>query len=282
MLMAPCDIRKHSATLSNNSTAAPKLVFVSNVSWPAIKNSTVNTPAPFGGGSGEYRFPLIGPFAKAKGQDLLLEFVFSQGALANNASWTSPDVYPLDGFYESEWARAPNQLLGSMNCKEVGQSRPSVCEAALFTYRKQAGTTERADKIVAWLSTFFAAPSTPVMQAMGTMQGSPVAVGACQYLYVHPQVFVPGKTDSSGTASVYLGAVPYLPALAGVRISAQAAYTSQTTKRFELTLATDSPVAAQEGAYTVNRVSYWAPMSSATEGTFLDHESSPLFRYSYK
>lgn len=281
LLLAHTDVQKHSDMLNQNPTTTPQLVFLSPMSWPAVKNSTVSGPAPFGGVNGEYRLPLRAPFAKTAGKDLLLDFAFVQGSLSNNAAWTY-DLYPLDGFDEREQTRAPSRLFGSMLCRDSSQVRAAVCEAGLFTYRKQAHTTQRADRVVAWLSTFFASPSAPVVQAMGVTQAPGTPIGTCQKLYLQPYVVMSANTDSSGTVSVFLGSVPYQPALASMSIGAQAAYHDSKTRRFELTLATDSPIAEQEGPYLVNRVSYWATSANATKGWFADHSSNPLFRYTYQ
>jgi hypothetical protein len=282
LYLAHTNVQKHSTTLSQNPTTTPQLVFISKVSWPKVKNSSVGKPAPWGGVNGEYRFPFRTPFTKVASKDLLLDFAFRQGALANNAAWNTLNLYPLDGFDEREEITAPSQSFGSMNCRASGQSRTAACEVSMFTYRKQAYTTQRADKVVAWLSTWFAAPSTPVVQALGTIQSPGTAIGTCQQLYVKPQMFVFANTDSTGTASTYLGSVPYQPALAGVPIGAQAIYRDSKTQRFELTLATNARVAQQQGPYLVNRVSYYATSANATQGWFADHWSNPLFRYTYK
>lgn len=283
LFLAHTDVQKHSSTLSLNALTTPQLVFLSKVSWPAVKNSTVATSTgPWGGINGEYRLPFRTPFAKTANRDLLVDFAMGQGSLGNNAAWTTFNMYPLDGFDEREETRAPSRLFGSTACRDSSQVRAAVCETGLFTYRKQAHTTQRADRVVAWLSTFFAAPSAPVVQAMGVIQSPGTPIGACQPLYVQPLTFVYANADSAGTASVFLGSVPYQPALAGLSIGAQAAYHDSSTQRFELTQATDSPIAKQEGPYLVHRVSYWVSPAGATQGWFADHSSNPLFRYTYQ
>ncbi len=282
LFLAHTNAQKHSTVLKQNPTTTPQLVFISKVSWPKVKNQTISVTAPWGGISGEYRFPFRTPFTKAASKDLLLDFAFGQGVLANNAAWTTLNFYPLDGFDEREETRERSRLFGTTICRDSSQVRAAVCDAGLYTYRKQIHTTQRADRVLAWLSTFFAAPSAPIAQAMGTIQNPGTPIGTCQKLYLKPLVVMFANTNSQGTASVFLGSVPYQPALAGVNIGAQAAYHDSKTRRFELTLATNSPIARQQGPYLVNRVSYWATSANATSGSFADHTSNPLFRYSYQ
>ena len=41
-------------------------------------------------------------------------------------------------------------------------------------------------------------------------------------------------------------------------------------------------VAKQPGAYSFNRVYYYATTATAKQGTFADHTTQPVFRYRYR
>ena len=108
-------------------------------------------------------------------------------------------------------------------------------------------------------------------------------MAACQDLYLSTMLFfLPATTDASGKASVYLGAFPYQSSLAGLKITAQAAYNNSANNSFQLTQASESTVAMQPGAYSFNRVYYWATPALAKQGTFGDHTTQPVFRYRYQ
>ncbi|MHC4077224.1 MAG: hypothetical protein ACYST0_02140 [Planctomycetota bacterium] len=281
LFLAPCDFNNHSIWFANNATATPQLAFIGKVSWPAVKTTTVKPLAQWGGANGEYRFPFGAPYQKPKGKDLLVDFVFAQGSLVG-ANWSGFSAYLLDGFHESGSVRDWPTVFGSAACRDSSQTRAAICEVGMWTHRKQL-PHPWADTVVAWLSTFFAAPSSPVIQAMGIGQSAGVPVGSCQSLYLAtPQVFLSSKADASGTASIYLGAFPYQPSLAGARITAQAAYNDSITKRFALTLASETTVAKQPGPYSFKIVSYFKDSATGTQGSFADHQSIPVFRYRYQ
>src|SRR5690606_20797659 len=82
-----------STTFTANLTTNPKTVFNQAVSWTGI---TGTSPSP-GVWGAPVRFPFSAPYIYTGSSDLVLDFTFTGGTLANAASWTGLNLYYIDG-----------------------------------------------------------------------------------------------------------------------------------------------------------------------------------------
>jgi hypothetical protein len=175
--------------------------------------------------------------------DLLLDFTFEGGTLANAASWgTSAFFYYLDSANLGTKTGMRLRFLGSANCKDSSQTSAALCRIGAEVAAAGSGNT-----ITFSLGSQWTAPNQPVIKAVGVV-GSTVGtdIGACNRLYTTP-VFFDFQTalPGFGFSFTFFPPIPWQNSFAGVTLWSQAGYDDSKTKAFRLTQATRGQIPMQ-------------------------------------
>jgi hypothetical protein len=87
-------------SFSANMSTTPTVVFSRSVTWPTVDVPLSVRVGVWGGKNGAYRFPFATPFAYGGTTDIVVDWTFRGGKLANNYYWgrANPYFYFFDGF----------------------------------------------------------------------------------------------------------------------------------------------------------------------------------------
>ncbi|MHC4516579.1 MAG: hypothetical protein ACYTGW_07055 [Planctomycetota bacterium] len=250
--LSDTDYSTFGATFSSNVKGVANQVFNSKVSWPTITGNPVTKPALWGGLKGDFKFPFIGTWMYSGKNDLLFDWQFSGGVLANAGAWSGAATveYYLDGVplidytgYTS-WAYYPSSR---PPCSDSGFSVGAFAGIVAFFYNKDYPTVAWQNQLRVDLSSSNTARSQPVVLALGFAANvSGVDVGArCNRLYVDiSKGWIPlfAQANASGSwKQQWL--VNSSPTLTGIKLYLQAAWNDSQTKAFSLSQArmTETP-----------------------------------------
>ena len=98
--IAECDISKATIIFNRHPTTPPARVFSGVIAWPSLRGLPGTSPAPWGGINGRLVFPFQQPWVYSGTTDMMLDYDFDGGLLANNGFWPTHyrREYVLDGF----------------------------------------------------------------------------------------------------------------------------------------------------------------------------------------
>ena len=88
LMAAHTDYARLSTKFAQNLTTAT-VVFSSAVSWPSLDHRSTASPAPWGGPGGSLVFPFNAKWKHGGADDMLFDFRFQGGQLANRRLWTT-------------------------------------------------------------------------------------------------------------------------------------------------------------------------------------------------
>ncbi len=250
--LSDTDYSTFGSTFSANVKGVANKVFDSKVSWPTITGNPITKPALWGGLKGDFKFPFIGTWIHTGKNDLLFDWQFSGGVLANAGKWSGAGYveYYLDGVplinytgYTS-WAHYPSTR---PPCSDSSKSVGAFAGLVAFFYNKDYPTVAWQNKLRVDLSASNIAPSQPVALALGFAANTAgVNVGArCNLLYVDLTkgwLSLFGQANASGSwKQQYL--VNSSNALTGIKLYLQAAWADSKTRAFSLSQArmTETP-----------------------------------------
>ena len=124
------------STYTANSMTSPTQVFSKRVTWPIQLGPTPFIPAPFA-----MKFPFSTNWAYSGNRDIVTDFKFSGGTLANSSPWTGKRPYYLDSFSIGSIANAPATSLGYKNGGCRDSSATSVEGASVLFDSASYGPT---------------------------------------------------------------------------------------------------------------------------------------------
>lgn len=274
--LSETDYSQFGPTFSNNVKGTANQVFNSKVSWPTITGNPITKPALWGDLKGGLKFPFIGTWIYTGKNDLLFDWQFSGGVLANAAAWSGAATteYYLDGVplvdYTgyTNWAYYPSNR---PSCSDSAHSVGAFAGIVAFFYNKDYSNTAWQNKLRVDLSSSNTAPNKPVVLALGLAGNTNgVQIGArCNRLYVDlNQAWLPlfGMANASGSwLQQYL--VPSSPALTAIKLWLQAGWDDSQTKVFSLSQArmTETPQTLPP-ASTPKRKCYISYIPNSTTG----------------
>jgi len=274
--LSDTDYSTFGRTFANNVKGTANQVFNSKVSWPTITGNPVTKPALWGDLKGGLKFPFIGTWIYTGKNDLLFDWQFSGGVLANAGKWSGAATveYYLDGVplinYTgyTTWAYYPKTR---PPCSDSSKSVGAFSGLVAFFYNKDYPTVAWQDKLRVDLSASNIAPSQPVVNALGfAANTNGVNVGAkCNSLYVDlSKGWIPlfGMANTSGSwKQQYL--VKSSNTLTGIKLYLQAGYDDSKTKVFSLSQArmTETPRSLPP-ASTPKRKCYISYIPNSTTG----------------
>ena len=241
-----------SQTWSQNITSTPNRVFDTKWSWPGQTGFPVLKPDVWGGVKGQLRFPFTKPWGYTGKNEILMDYVFRGGTLANNGFWwgTIGVGYRLDSENltttdKPGWAAQLRGASGACSDSAVPVfSGGAYTTGVSYAFGAASTTVTLRNKLGVYHYSYYTAPAgAPVIHAMG-LGGSTngVSIGArCNPLFVDfskPVVLVHLKTLGIYGYSGLMGwTVPWNQAFASRDIHVQAAWVDSKTKAFSLTTA---------------------------------------------
>jgi len=291
--LSDTDYSQFGATFASNVKGNPTEVFNAKVSWPTITGNPITKPAIWGDLFGGLKFPFKTSWAYTGNNDLLFDWQFSGGVLANAANWsgaTSVEYY-LDGVplidYTgyTTWAYYPATR---PPCTDSSRSVGAFAGVVAFFYNKDYSTVAWQNKLRVDLSSSNTAPSKPVALALALV-GDPtgVEIGArCNRLHFDaskPWLPLYGMANASGSwTQQYL--LNSSPSLTGIKLTLQASWEDSQTKAFSLSQArmTETPTSLPP-ASTPKRKCYINYVPNSTTGFVANtFYYMPLHQITYK
>lgn len=286
-------------TFSTNILSTPTMVFSGSASFPTVSGSPTSNPAPW-----DPAFTFTTPYIHAGTSDLLLDWRFSGGTLANNGTWgtTTSSLYYLDGYNI-----ATAVTYGRNIYRYIGTSTTTPCADSAITsttaYAQgslQAGlyhtsytaNPSYAGQLVLQLFGSACAPNSSIFRAVG-LGGTTPGVSLSPALGCHNlmidlnlvQFYISQKTDASGGINPWLylpvGKLSVLSQYGTVPIWSQAAFTDSVTGQTKLTTAERcSPNLAYPLAGAPKRKSVYTSSPTSLTGSLTDSQYyNPIAAY---
>jgi hypothetical protein len=247
------------STFATNIVGTPTLVFSSKVTWPTVTGTPKTNPW---GGNG-LSFPFRSVWTYTGKNNLMLDYHFRGGQLANNVAWTyatggvtysNDQLFPTDGILMGDMVNAfyvqvPRHWKVPPICTDSGQAVTNSSRAHHF-YLGYSNTHPNATlrgKVTMRAQTNFTAKNAPVVGAIsirGTLAGVPVPGFGCNNLHVNLSptavaFWIFATTNTKGDSGWVVNITQAPPAsIRGVTTWFQAAWTDSVTGQPKLTIAT--------------------------------------------
>jgi len=260
-----------SPTFATNLATNTKVAFSNKMTWPAVA-TTPSRPATWGT---VVNFPFTSVWVYTGGQDLVLDFAFDGGTLANNVSWTGYNYYYLDGVYSTTSVGGSSVNFGTNNCLNSPHTSGPFCVPVFRTYAKNTGSATTSDKFEFywWLYRYPANTATAFgLSFSGSQTGVNIGNPCNNYfLGTGPLVVLFGTTPSSNSGSFNYPSprlyAPYDAQAVGIRIWTQAAWTHPTRNQFELTRGGYADIGKQPVPIAGTQW-HWTTPSTGTSASF--------------
>jgi len=236
---------------SNNVTTTPNRVFDHRWSWPSISGAPLLEPGVWGGVTGQLRFPFSKPWLYTGKNEILMDYRFRGGTLANSGTWnfSRSAYYYLDSevvtLYTAEGGVEPLPETPG-KCADSGFTYPGYI-ATTYGYSYAYGPANNQVTLRNTMQvnhySYYTAPNSPVVQAIGVGGSSNgVNVGArCNRLYVDlnkPTVLLNmTATGSTGYSGLVTWSMPWQPAFNNLKIYIQSAWADSKTRALSLSTA---------------------------------------------
>jgi len=288
--MSECDYDKVTNTFSTNAVTTPQKVFDAKVVW--LPQVGVPSGDPVAWGSHGHKFPFTSTWVYTGIKDILLDYVFTGGTLANNATWTGSTSkrYYLDGFtspnfnvglqieYPGGGSQAASYALTTPpNCMDSALSKANQAARndiqGIFVYNADRASYPNKVRL-SWRS-FYTAPGAPVIKALG-VAGIPTGVNItamCNRLYLDttkPYLLFPDKasaTSSTAASGFTTLSATFDKSFGGASLWFQCAWDDSKTKFFSLTTATNRIVPLGAPPDGPRRKALYASNPTATTGS---------------
>jgi hypothetical protein len=298
--MSRCDYAKVDKVYYNNPTSAPTLVFNKAVVWPTQANIPTKRPQPW-----IMRFPFATAWAKKANTDILLDYVFTGGRLANNRAWGKLNIgYWLDSFTARQFSCAARVTYGKSatqgGCPDGGNTSTWGASTSLrvCTYPPTYPNTSLRNKVVIAGGGSSYGKSSTVATLLG-FRGLPTGVAfpgvTCNRIHIDttlPTLLSVQKTSAFSTNLAPItfglpgGVATYRPAYAGAELIAQSAWSDTKSGAMRISSAAASyvPLAPMfASAATVRLKSIWTTTPVVRAGVFgLGYNvTTPIWRYSH-
>lgn len=288
--MAECDYDQVTNTFSTNVLTTPQKVFDAKMTWQAQVGVPSGNPVAWG--SHGHKFPFSSGWVYSGSKDILLDYVFVGGTLANSAAWSGSTSkrYYLDGF------NAPNFNLGGQTeypgggtqAASYAKTSPPYCMDSALSVSTQAARNDiqgiyvyNADRqsnpnqvYLSWRS-FYTAPGAQVIKALG-FAGIPAGVNLaakCNLLYLDaklPLLLFPdtaSATASTAASGFTTLSAKFQSSMGGASLWFQCAWNDSKTKFFALTTATQRTVPLSAPPLGPRRQTVYASDPTAVTGS---------------
>jgi len=267
-----CEVSKMTNVWTKNNLTVPKKLFDSKYSWPSYTTATTTTPAPF---DQQLSFPLTSTYVSKATKDVLIDFQFSGGTLANNATWgttslrsyykDAPDVPNIPPFNQGTVT-----YYGNRSCKDTASAYGGLMTADFKSYAQSVGDAQKDNKFFFEIGSYFTAPDAPVIQALSLAPNTAgLNLGTCNNLHLQ-SLLATFAGKSSGTTSLKLttfGYFPYDAKAVGFNLYTQTAWDDSKSKVIKLTQAAGVQIPSQPPTVIPRVLLYHHNSPAATTGT---------------
>lgn len=250
--VAECSFDAATATFAVNALTTPTVVYNAAASWPGQIGLPPSNPAPW---DQKLRFPFSRTYVYADKNDLLLDYTFSGGTMANSAPWgtnasgSSPSyLYFLDArgwFTALSFGRSVYRT-NNNTCNDSAWTHSNYASAAVQVGLYSKLSTMYADSAQLQVFGNATAPSALILKAFSLRGLTPIGVGinigaACNNLMIdiNGAVVLPFVTDANGNHNpwtyIRLGNLASVQNLGNLEIWCQGAWADSVTGNFSLT-----------------------------------------------
>ncbi len=283
------NVSKMTRTFTLNNLNTPKKLFSNKITWPSFTKAPTTSPAPW---NPVLSFPLTANYISQGRNDLLVDFQFLGGTLANGVTWTTtriqayykdaPNVVTYPDFYQGTIKTHGNQ-----NCRDSSQTAVGgIMTADVKSYSKSSSVTARADKFFFEMGSYFTATGKPVIQALSVFgNAAGQNVGTCNSLYLKTLLAMFGGTAGPPTALklTTLPLIPYNSQAVGVSVWCQTAWADSSTGGLKLTQAVAAKIVAQPPSQTPRKMLwYYTPTRASGFGPYPYYYYNPGVQYAVK
>jgi hypothetical protein len=302
------DLNKFSNTFAANATATPTVVFSSGWSLPTVSGKQP-APSPWGGKNGMLKFPFKSTWIYTGKADILTDWQYTGGTLANNSTWTGSTsrYYMIDSYGSaneysnigSTYTYIPSTRLNNnssgvttrCNDSEHGSTTTGAyCYLYAYAYGKKYPVLNYRGNLYYYHISYYTGYENPVIHGLAVQNSVPgVDVGTgCNKLHLvgpmvlAPTVTMPASYTTSGYSAYRYNWIPWQPAFANVKLTVQAAWSDSSTNRFALSQAREAklpsglpgPAPARLAVYNYNKT------SATGNGPYTTYVYNPAFCYS--
>jgi len=289
--MSDTDVAAMSVTYDDNTLSTPTRVFDNKMTWPTVTGRPGSTPW------GHVAFPFTRAWVYTGKHDMLTDFRFAGGTLANSRAWTgsSAVAYYFDGIPNQDARSGGGAYMppAANNCNDSALTATTGAYAygIAHVFHLYHTTYTYRDKLRLYWYSYYTAPGKPVVHAFGLGSGNTAGfnMGArCHRLYLdtsQPFLLIPRTADETTTA--YSGAtqilIPWEKTWQGITFHLQGAWADSSTSAFSLTRARSFSVPAYPTAILKKRfLFHYLPARTTGVGPYSTYTALPLPRITYK
>jgi hypothetical protein len=186
-------------TFTLNVTSTQTTVYASKHDWPTVSGLPLVKPGVWGDFSGKLRFPFRTPWVYTGKNDILLEYAFQGGKMANGASWgfIANRLWSWSYYLDSEYVttgtksgsgqRVPlKPPVSPCNDPAVPPQYHAYTWGSAHTYGRGESLVTLRNKLLLQHFSYYTAPGLPVVHAIGSAGNTTgVNISArCNKLYV--------------------------------------------------------------------------------------------------
>jgi hypothetical protein len=289
--MSETEVERLSQNWVLNATSTPTRVFDSRMTWATINGRPTFQPW------GQISFPFKTAWFYSGKTDMLRDYWFRGGTLANAAPWSGSTsaLYYLDGVTNPDSTTGTGSYMPAAdsrcNDSAVTLATGAYAYGVANTYNVNYSTNTYRDKLrVRWYS-YYTAPDKPVFQVVGVGVGNTagVEIGArCNRLYVDlSKPYLLLSKTAQNTAEAYSGPTeiitPWETRLQGLAFHVQAAWADSRSGLFSLTRARSFVVPGYPTQPLKKRMAFrYSPESGNAIGPIAWSASLPLPRLTHK
>jgi len=289
--MSDTDVASMSVTYDDNILSTPTRVFDNNMTWPTVTGRPSSTPW------GHVAFPFTRTWVYTGRADMLTDFRFSGGTLANRRAWTgsSNAYYYFDGIPNQDAISGSGTYMptasSSCNDSAITTTSGAYTYGYATAFHEWYTTYTYRDKLRLYWYSYNTAPGKPVIHVFGLGNGNTAGfnMGArCHSLYLDTSkpYLLTSRTANEAT-NAYSGAnqiiIPWEKTWQGLTFHVQGAWADSKTSLFSLTRARSFVVPGYPTALLKKRfLFHYLPASATGIGPYTTRTALPLPRITYK
>jgi len=308
LVISEGDLSKFSTTYAANATTTPTTVFNAGWSLPTVTGVQSPAPQPWGGKNGELKIPFSTTWVYTGKQDILTDWTYSGGVLANAATWTGSTTryYMIDSYGSaneysnvgSTYAYLPTTRLNNnstgvttrCNDSEHGTtSTGSYTYLYAYAYGAKYPIDNYRGNLYYYHISYYTGYENPVIHALAVANsatGTDVGTG-CNKLHLvgpmllFPRVTMPASYSTSGYSGYRFNLLKWDKAMAGLKLTVQAAWSDSSTSRFALSQAREATLPSGLPGPAPQRLAIYNYSKTSTTGfgPYNYYYMNPAFAY---
>lgn len=291
LAMSDTDVGEMTNDWGDNILSTPTRVFDGKMTWATVSGRPSSTPW------GHVSFPFTSAWVYTGKNDMLADYVFTHGRLANSGAWagSASRFYYFDNLLNRDFVLGPGSYMptASNTCNDSAITRTvgAYTYGHATAFHVNHSTYTYRDKLRLYWFSYYTAPAKPVVHAFGVGPGNStgINIGArCHRLYLDtskPFLLITRTTAESTTA--YSGAnqiiIPWENVWQGRRFHVQGAWTDSSTGLFSLTRARSFVVPAYPTETLKKRTLFtYLPLNTIGVGPYSTTTSLTLPRLTHR